>query len=69
MWLVDLDEPQKKLLPKDHFGGEAKSMREAVTYFAESRGELVDSSDKLFAIASALAPMDMYSIHSQFIGA
>ncbi|MEY2638299.1 MAG: hypothetical protein RLZZ194_789, partial [Actinomycetota bacterium] len=53
MWLVDLDEPQRKLLPKDHFGGEAKSMREAATYFAESRGEIVDANDKLFAIASA----------------
>lgn len=53
MWLVDLDEPQKKLLPKDHFGGAAKSLQEAVTYFAKSRGELVEPTDKLFAIASA----------------
>lgn len=53
MWLVDLDEPQKKLFPKDHFGGTAKSMREAVIYFAEHGGELVDPGDKLLAIASA----------------
>ena len=53
MWLVDLNEPQKKLLPKDHFGGEAKTMLEAVDHFANSRGERIENSDKVLAIASA----------------
>ena len=53
MWLVDLNEPQKKLLPKDHFGGEAKTMLEAVEHFANSRGERIENSDKVLAIASA----------------
>ena len=53
MWLVDLSEPQRKLLPKDHFGGEAKSMWEAVEHFATSRGEIIENGDKLLAIASA----------------
>ena len=53
MWLVDLREPQKKLLPKDHFGGEANTMLEAVEHFANSRGERIENSDKVLAIASA----------------
>ena len=53
MWFVDLDEPQNKLLPKDHFGSEAKTMREAVAHFVSSNGEVIESTDKLFAIASA----------------
>ncbi|MEY2691495.1 MAG: hypothetical protein RLZ80_762 [Actinomycetota bacterium] len=54
MWLVDLDEPQRKLLPKDHFGGEAKSMREAET--------------TNYLLSPAHVQMDMFSIHYQFIG-
>ena len=53
MWLVDLNEPQEKLLPKDHFGGEAKSLREAVEHFAVSRGEKIEPDDKVLGIASA----------------
>lgn len=53
MWLVDLKKPQKRLLAKDHFGGEAKSLLEAVEYFAKSRGEEIKDSDRLLAIASA----------------
>ena len=46
MWFVDLDSEQKKLLPKDHFGSEAKSMREAVAQFVLSRGESIQNGDK-----------------------
>ena len=53
MWFVNLDEPQKKLLAKDHFGSEAKSMRNAVEHFVRSNGEEVEPGDELFAIASA----------------
>ena len=53
LWLVDLREPQNKLLPKDHFGGEAKSMFNAVENFAKSRGEEVLPTDKILALASA----------------
>ena len=53
MWFVDLREPQRKLLPKDHFGGQAQSMLSAVENFVTSRGEIIDATDKLFAIASA----------------
>ena len=53
MWFVNLDEPQKKLLAKDHFGSEAKSMRDAVEHFVRSNGEEIEPGDKLFAIASA----------------
>ena len=51
MWFVDLKEPQNKLLPKDHFGGEAPSMLAAITSFVTSRGETIEASDKLYAIA------------------
>ena len=44
MWFVNLKEPQNKLLPKDHFGGEAKSMLDAVTAFAISRGDVSQCS-------------------------
>jgi DUF1365 family protein len=53
LWLVDLKEPQNKLLPKDHFGGEANSMLEAVSEFAKSRNEEILSSDKVIALASS----------------
>lgn len=53
MWLVDLNEPQSKLLPKDHFGGEANSMLEAVRYFVESNSEKVLPTDRILALASA----------------
>ncbi|MFM8621226.1 MAG: DUF1365 domain-containing protein [Candidatus Nanopelagicaceae bacterium] len=53
MWFVDLRKPQEKLLPKDHFGGEAPSLLAAITSFVTSRGEVIDASDKLYAIASA----------------
>ena len=53
MWLVNLNEPQKKLLPKDHFGGDAESMLEAVTFFATNNGESVHEGDQVFALASA----------------
>lgn len=53
LWLVDLREPQNKFLPKDHFGGEAKSMFSAVESFAKSRGEEILPTDKILALASA----------------
>ncbi|MFM7860681.1 MAG: DUF1365 domain-containing protein [Candidatus Nanopelagicaceae bacterium] len=57
LWLVDLDEPlpnflSKRLLPKDHFGGAAKTLKEAVVHFAESRNEQVNSGDRLMMLAS-----------------
>ena len=40
LWLIDPDnEKVKGLLTKDHFGGEAKTFREAISEFANSRGE------------------------------
>ena len=58
MWLVDLDETlpgfiKTRLLAKDHFGGEAGSLKDAVTHFAESRGAKIEVADKLYMIASA----------------
>lgn len=53
MWFVDLNQPQSKLLAKDHFGSEATNMREAVEHFANNRNEKIEAGDKLFAIASA----------------
>ena len=58
MWLVDLDETlpgfiKTRLLAKDHFGGEAGSLKDAVTHFAESRGAKIEVTDKLYMIASA----------------
>ena len=58
LWLVDLNEKLPKyldnrLLPKDHFGGEAASIKEALSYFAESRGESVNTGDRLLMLASA----------------
>lgn len=58
LWLVDLDDElpkylRKRLLPKDHFGGEAKTIKDAVIHFAESRGESVNSDDRLLMLASA----------------
>jgi len=58
LWLTDLDEelPQflaKRLTPKDHFGGEAKTLKEAVVHFAKSRGEELLPGDKLLMLASA----------------
>ena len=47
LWLVDLKESQNKLLPKDHFGGEASSMLQAVAEFAKSRNEEILNSDKV----------------------
>ena len=53
MWFVNLDQPQNKLLAKDHFGSEAQTMREAVEHFVVSKGEKIEPDDQLFAIASA----------------
>ena len=53
MWLVDLDEPNKKLLPKDHFGGEAQDMKSAVKAFVESNGESINDGDRILALASS----------------
>lgn len=53
LWLVDLNENQEKLLPKDHFGGESPTMLDAVKFFANSRGEEVLPTDKVLALASA----------------
>jgi DUF1365 family protein len=58
LWLINLDEAlpnflSKKVLAKDHFGGEAKNLKDAVAHFAESRGESVNSSDQILMLASA----------------
>lgn len=53
LWLVDLNSKQNKLLPKDHFGGEAPTMLDAVKFFAQSNGEEVLPTDKVLALASA----------------
>lgn len=53
MWFVNLDQPQSKLLARDHFGSEAQTMREAVEHFVVSKGEKIEVGDQLFAIASA----------------
>ena len=58
LWLVDLDESLPKylkgrLLAKDHFGGEASSLKEAALHFAKSRGEVVNNDDQLLMLASA----------------
>ena len=58
LWLVNLDEPLpkylgKRLLARDHFGGEASSLKEAVVHFANSRGEYLNAGDKLLMLASA----------------
>jgi DUF1365 family protein len=53
LWLVNLNEEQQIFLPKDHFGGEAESMLQAVTEFAKSRGETFSDSDNLLALASS----------------
>jgi DUF1365 family protein len=53
MWFVDLKQPQEKLLPKDHFGGEAQSILDAVIAFATSRGGVVEPNDNFYGIASA----------------
>ncbi len=53
LWLVDLNSKQNKLLPKDHFGGEAPTMLDAVRFFAQSNGEEVLPTDKVLALASA----------------
>ena len=53
MWLVDLEEPDQKLLPKDHFGGEAPNMLAAVKAFVENNGAQIESGDHILALASA----------------
>jgi DUF1365 family protein len=53
MWFVDLDQPQNKLLARDHFGSEARTLHEAVEHFVISKGEKIEDGDQLFAIASA----------------
>ena len=58
MWLIDLDETlprfvKSRLLAKDHFGGEASSLKDAVVYFAESRGAKIEATDRFYMIASA----------------
>ena len=58
MWLINLEEPlpnflAKHVLAKDHFGGEAKSLKEAVGFFAQSRGESIQPSDRIMMLASA----------------
>ena len=57
LWLVDLEEQipnflSKRLLPKDHFGGTAKTLKEAVIHFANSKGEKVNDDDRLLMLAS-----------------
>ena len=48
LWLIDPDnENPKGLLTKDHFGGEAKTFREAIATFAKSRGETLEPNDKV----------------------
>jgi DUF1365 family protein len=53
LWLINLREDQQKFSPKDHFGGEAETMLQAVTEFAKSRGEEISDADSLLALASS----------------
>lgn len=56
-WLVELDHSDlpggARLLPADHFGGEADNLREALVAFAASSGESVEPGDRLIMLASA----------------
>ena len=58
MWLIDLDETlpgfvRSRLLAKDHFGGDAGSLKDAVVHFAKSRGAKIEATDRFYMIASA----------------
>ena len=58
LWLIDLGEAlpnylQNRLLARDHFGGEANTLKEAVTHFVKSRGEDVNDKDQILMLASA----------------
>ena len=59
MWLIDLDETlprfvKSRLLAKDHFGGEAGSLKDAVVHFAKSRGAKIEATDRFYMIASEI---------------
>lgn len=58
MWLLDVDGPMPNNLlasfpVKDHFGGGASSFREAISAFAEAKGEHVADTDRLMMLAAA----------------
>ena len=68
--LIDPDnERVKGLLTKDHFGGEAKTFREAISEFANSRGEKLEASDKIKMLAAVrhfgyvFNPLSVYWIY------
>ena len=56
LWLIDVDAiPQTflaKWTPKDHFGGKATSLREAVETFAEANEAKVESGDRILMLAA-----------------
>ncbi|MEY4348016.1 MAG: hypothetical protein RIS43_435 [Actinomycetota bacterium] len=56
LWLIDLDETPRMMLgtfsPKDHFGGEAKTIKDAVIHFARSVGEEVAPTDRFVMLAA-----------------
>lgn len=57
-WLVDLDQPLPdsmfaRLLPRDHFGGKADSLRNAVEHFVIEHGERIERGDRILMLASA----------------
>lgn len=74
-WLIDVDAPSisKRLdfNPHDHFGGEAPSLRAAVTAFAAAENETVEASDKIYMLATARTsgyvfnPLSVYWIFNQ----
>ncbi|MEY4322818.1 MAG: hypothetical protein RL410_599 [Actinomycetota bacterium] len=56
LWLFDLDAPPRMFFgtfsPKDHFGGEAKSLKEAVIHFAQSHNQEIENSDRFVMLAA-----------------
>ncbi len=59
LWLFDVEQPPRMFLgsfsTKDHFGGEAGSLKEAVVHFASSRGEEISATDRFIMLAAPRA--------------
>jgi DUF1365 family protein len=56
-WLIDIDAPapssRVKFDPRDHFGGKAETLRQAVTTYLEANGETLNPTDRVWMLASA----------------
>lgn len=57
-WLIDVDTPPRirglaSFPVRDHFAGNAASLRAAATAFAEAQGEQVQQGDRILMLASA----------------